>query len=126
MVGEMMAKANTYSRRFEEPYWEGTHWKDILSVNTLQREGIDEQLDERAAYFYEAVAISEAMRSTTPGVGQRYVAEYQDKDGDWLVGDRTYRAIYDDGWVATTTPTSPPWVSVAEATDPIDGFDWEL
>jgi len=36
------------------------------------------------------------------------------------------RAIYDDGWVATTTPTSPPWVSVAVATDPIDGFDWEL
>lgn len=36
------------------------------------------------------------------------------------------RAIYDKGWVATTTPNSPPWVSVAEATDPIDGFDWEL
>jgi arylsulfatase len=36
------------------------------------------------------------------------------------------RAIYDDGWVATTTPTTPPWVSVAEATDPIDGYDWEL
>jgi len=90
-VGEMMAKANTYTRRFEEPYWEGTHWKDILTVNTQQREGVDEQLDERAAYFYEAVAISEAMRTTSPGVGQRYVAEYQDKDGDWLFGDRTYR-----------------------------------
>jgi hypothetical protein len=91
LMGEMMAKANTYSRRFEEPFWEGTRWKDILSVNTLQRDGIDEQLDERAAYFYEAVAISEAMRTTTPGVGQRYVAQYQDKDGGWLVGDRTYR-----------------------------------
>jgi len=36
------------------------------------------------------------------------------------------RAIYNDGWVATSTPTTPPWVSVAEATDPIDGYEWEL
>ena len=36
------------------------------------------------------------------------------------------RAIYDEGWIATTTPTTPPWVSVADATDPIDGYEWEL
>jgi arylsulfatase len=36
------------------------------------------------------------------------------------------RAIYNDGWVATTTPVTPPWVSVAEAVDPIDGYEWEL
>ncbi len=36
------------------------------------------------------------------------------------------RAIYDDGWVATTTPTTPPWVSVPEKVDPIDGYKWEL
>ena len=36
------------------------------------------------------------------------------------------RAIYNDGWVAATTPTTPPWVSVAEAVDPIDGYEWEL
>jgi hypothetical protein len=90
-VGEMMAKANTYTRRFEKPMWEGARWKDILSVNINQREGNHEQLDERAAYFYEAVVISEAMRTTTPGVGQRYIAEYQDKDGDWLIGDNAYR-----------------------------------
>jgi arylsulfatase len=36
------------------------------------------------------------------------------------------RAIYDDGWVATSTPTTPPWVSVAEAVDPVNGYEWEL
>jgi arylsulfatase len=36
------------------------------------------------------------------------------------------RAIYQDGWVAATTPTTPPWVSVAAAVDPIDGYEWEL
>jgi arylsulfatase len=36
------------------------------------------------------------------------------------------RAIYQDGWVAATTPTTPPWVGVAAAVDPIDGYEWEL
>lgn len=36
------------------------------------------------------------------------------------------RAIYHDGWVATTTPPVPPWVSVAEPLDPIKDFKWEL
>ena len=36
------------------------------------------------------------------------------------------RAIYNEGWVASTTPTTPPWVSVAETKDPIDGYEWEL
>ena len=35
-----------------------------------------------------------------------------------------YTKLYD--WVATTTPTTPPWVGVAEAVDPIDGYKWEL
>ncbi|HEY7673544.1 MAG TPA: arylsulfatase [Gammaproteobacteria bacterium] len=36
------------------------------------------------------------------------------------------RAIYQDGWVAATTPTTPPWVSLAAPVDPIDGYQWEL
>jgi hypothetical protein len=91
VTGELMAKANTYTKRFEDAYWPGTHWKDVLAVNTTQREGNIEQLDERASYFYEAVAISEAMRSTTSGFGQRYMGVYQDKDGGWLTGGNNYR-----------------------------------
>jgi hypothetical protein len=90
-VGELMAKANTYTKRFEDAYWPGMHWKDVLAVNTTQREENFEQLDERASYFYEAVAISEAMRSTTSGFGQRYMGVYQDKDGNWLTGGNNYR-----------------------------------
>ncbi|MEQ8846657.1 arylsulfatase [Botrimarina sp.] len=36
------------------------------------------------------------------------------------------RAIYDDGWVACTTPPIAPWVAVADAVDVIDGYEWEL
>jgi hypothetical protein len=90
-MGELMAKANTYTKRFEDTQWPGARWKDILAVNTTQREGNIEQLDERASYFYEAVAISEAMRSTISGFGQRYMGVYQDKDGGWLTGGNNYR-----------------------------------
>jgi hypothetical protein len=98
-MGELMAKANTYTKRFEDVYWPGSHWKDVLAVNTTQREANFEQLDERASYFYEAVAISEAMRSTTSGFGQRYMGVYQDKNGDWLTGGNNYRL---------NVPANPP------------------
>lgn len=90
-MGEFMAKANTYTKRFEDAYWPGTHWKDALAVNTTQHTPNYDQLDERASYYYEAVAISEAMRSRSSGFGQRYMGAYQDKDGGWLTGGNNYR-----------------------------------
>src|SRR5260221_3907774 len=37
------------------------------------------------------------------------------------------RAIYNDGWVAFTTPVSPPWeLSSAPPPDVITGYKWEL
>ncbi len=36
------------------------------------------------------------------------------------------RAIYSDGWVAATTPTTAPWSPLATKADPITGFNWEL
>ncbi|KAA5542780.1 sulfatase-like hydrolase/transferase [Roseiconus nitratireducens] len=36
------------------------------------------------------------------------------------------RAIYDNGWIACTTPPIAPWVSVADPVDVIEGYDWEL
>ncbi|NOD35432.1 sulfatase-like hydrolase/transferase [Ruegeria sp. HKCCD7296] len=36
------------------------------------------------------------------------------------------RAIYSDGWMATTTPPEAPWVSVVKPTDVITEWDWEL
>ena len=90
-TGELMAKANTYTKRFADFYWPGKHWKDTMTVNTTQRMGDSELLDERASYFYEGVAISEAMRSTTSGFGQRYMGAYLDKDGSWLTGGNNYR-----------------------------------
>lgn len=91
IVGEAMAKANTSDKRVEPPFWPGTNWKHALVVSVDQRAPNYDQLDERAAWFYEAVVISKGMLTQTPGVGQRYIAAYKDSKGEWLDGGNTYR-----------------------------------
>jgi hypothetical protein len=91
VVGEAMAKANTSDRRMEPAFWPGTGWKHALVVSVDQRKPGFDQLDERAAWFYEAVAVSKGMLTQTPGVGQRYIAAYKDGKGQWLSGGNTYR-----------------------------------
>ncbi|HKE47443.1 MAG TPA: DUF1254 domain-containing protein [Rhodanobacteraceae bacterium] len=91
IVGEAMAKANTSDKRVEPPFWPGTHWKHALVVSVDQRAPNYDQLDERAAWFYEAVVISKGMLTQTPGVGQRYIASYRDRDGNWFNGSNTYK-----------------------------------
>jgi hypothetical protein len=90
-VGEAMAKANTSDKRVEPPFWPKTQWKHALVVSVDQRAPNYDQLDERAAWFYEAVAVSKGMLTQTPGVGQRYIAAYKDSKGEWLNGSNTYR-----------------------------------
>lgn len=36
------------------------------------------------------------------------------------------RAMYDNGWIAATTPAGPPWSSEVPDVDVIDGYKWEL
>ena len=91
VVGEAMAKANTSDKRIEPAFWPNTHWKHAAVVSIDQRQPGFDQLDERAAWYYEAVTISQAMLTQTPGVGQRYIAAYQDKAGAWLTGGNAYR-----------------------------------
>lgn len=91
VVGQAMAKANNYAKRFEPPFWKGTHWKHALTVSVDQRAENWDQFDERASWFYEAVSVSKAMLTQTPGVGQRYIVTYKDKDGNWLTGENTYK-----------------------------------
>ena len=104
VVGEAMAKANTSDKRVEPVFWPGTHWKHALVVSVDQRMPGYDQLDERAAWFYEAVAVSKGMLTQTPGVGQRYIASYKDRDDHWLDGGNTYRLH-----VPPNPPTTQFW-----------------
>ena len=55
-----MAKVNTSDKRVEPPFWPNTNWKHALVVSEDQRVPGYDQLDERAAWFYEAVVVSKA------------------------------------------------------------------
>ena len=91
-VGELMAQANTFVKRFEgAKYWPDRHWDlAIMLDNSAQRADDHDELLERASWFYEAVSFSVAMKSQTPGVGQAYLGAYVDADDQWLDGGRSY------------------------------------
>ena len=92
LVGEAMAQANSFESRFHGvKYREDSDWEYVLFLDPSQRVGEHEQLDERAAYMYEAITTSAGMVSKTPGVGSAYLGGYRDKDGDWLDGSMNYK-----------------------------------
>jgi len=92
VVGESMARANTYASREKEAKLWGTdnQWKFIILCAANQETKYHTALDERSAYFYEAVTLSDGMTTKTPGVGQAYMGIRKDKDGQWLQGDKNY------------------------------------
>ena len=92
VVGESMARANTYaSREKEAKLWGADNqWKLIILCAANQETKYHTALDERSAYFYEAVTLSDGMTTKTPGVGQAYMGIRKDKDGQWLQGNNSY------------------------------------
>lgn len=90
-VGEAMAGANNFHSRFPAGFYaEGTKWDLALAHNLDQRAEHHNQLDERAAWYYEALTSSEGMTSTRPGIGSTYLGGYRDEDDDWLDGGKSY------------------------------------
>jgi hypothetical protein len=91
LVGEAMAKANDFAKRMEEAhYMDGLQWHFATVANPDQRAEYYDQLDERAAWLYEAVTNDPAMHGQKTGKGQIYLGTYKDKDGDWLDGGKNY------------------------------------
>ncbi|HYO43292.1 MAG TPA: DUF1214 domain-containing protein, partial [Candidatus Limnocylindrales bacterium] len=92
LVGEAMAKANTFERRFSGiEYRAGTRWHNLLLLDADDPDDFWNHLDERAAWFYEAVTATPAMAPKRPGPASAYLGAYQDKAGDWLDGTGSYR-----------------------------------
>lgn len=91
-VGEAMAMANNFHSRFEGAYYApDTKWDLALAHNLDQRAEHYNQLDERAAWYYEALTTSKGMTSSRPGIGSTYLGGYRDKDDDWLDGGKHYK-----------------------------------
>jgi hypothetical protein len=48
-------------------------------------------IDLRAKYAFEAIGTSKSMVLAVPGQGSQYIGAYLDSNGEWLIGDNTYR-----------------------------------
>ena len=92
-VGEAMARANSYAKRFEGArVWEGKHWEKALFISDTDQDlDTHTQLDERASWFYEAIGVTDGMMGKIVGAGQVYLESQKDSDGDWLDGGRNYK-----------------------------------
>jgi hypothetical protein len=91
LIGEAMVKANDFSKRLEDAHYvDGSNWEFATVSPPDQRREYYEELDGRAAWFYEAVTNDLAMHGQKTGKGQVYMAAYKDKDGDWLSGGTNY------------------------------------
>jgi hypothetical protein len=91
VMGEAMARSLSYAKRQPEAHiWPGTHWKNAVLLEANQETEHHTALDERTAWFYEAVTLSAGMTTKTPGLGQQYIGIQQDKEGHWLQGGNGY------------------------------------
>ena len=92
LVGEAMAKANTYEKRFKDVlYRPETHWKYVMVWHWTHETEYYHQIDEMAAYTYEAISTNKAMATQKPGIGQAYLGAYKDSEGNWLDGSKSYK-----------------------------------
>jgi len=86
-----MAKANDFAKRMEEAHYvDGAQWHFATVAAPDQRAEYYDQLDERAAWLYEAVTNDPAMHGQVTGKGQIYLGTYKDNDGNWLDGGKNY------------------------------------
>ena len=91
-VGEAMAQANDFDKRFAGArYRPDAHWDYVIMADPAQDLADYSQLDERAAYFYEAICLTNAMISRVPGVGQAYLGAHRDNEGHAFDGGQSYR-----------------------------------
>jgi len=93
LVGEAMAKANDFDKKRMESafYVEGSAWEFATVATPDQRYEYHDALDERAAWFYEAVTNDPRMHGQEfDNNGQIYFTAYKDGDGDWLDGRNNY------------------------------------
>ena len=93
LVGEAMARANSYAKRFEGArVWRGKHWEKALFISDTDQDlSTHTQLDERASWFYEAIGVTDGMMGKIVGAGQVYIESQKDGDGKWLDGGKNYK-----------------------------------
>jgi hypothetical protein len=93
-IGAQMAKANSFDKRFPGSlYRDDARWEILFApgFSPDQKGENAAQLDERAAYTWEAVWTTAGMVTHTPGVGQAYLGVHRDRSGNAIDGAKHYR-----------------------------------
>jgi len=90
--GVAMSRAIVYSSRDPEiNFWPDRHWEKMFIRNTeFTRNGISD-IDARTLWHYPAIVVAPHLNATKPGVGNIYLTSFRDKNGEFLLGDRTYK-----------------------------------
>jgi len=90
--GVAMSRVIVYASRDPEiNYWPNRHWEKMFVRNTEFLNNGNSDIDARTLWHYQAICVSPNLLSTTPGVGTAYLTCFRDKNGDYLLGDKTYR-----------------------------------
>ena len=75
-----MARSLSYAKRQKEALmYPGRQWKNAILLEADQETENYTALDERTAWFYEAVTLSAGMTTKTPGKGQVYLGVQKDR-----------------------------------------------
>lgn len=90
-MGELMTRNLQITPRYTEVYWPGTSWYKSFDFQVEQEIDDRAQIDERATWFYEAVASSKGMVNPEPGAGQIYMTTKRDSKGELLRADKNYK-----------------------------------
>jgi hypothetical protein len=89
---QLVRDALDTDRRFAEGrYRPNTHWDLALRLDADDPQAFWNLLDERAAWFYEAVGAGAAMAPKRPGPSSASLGAYRDRLGQWLDGGIAYR-----------------------------------
>ena len=92
-AGELMAREIAFETRLPGVrYRPDARWETIINFDPVTQATPNyAQFDGRTNYFYQAVATTHGMVTTTPGVGQAYLEATKDSDGNWFDGGQSYR-----------------------------------
>ena len=88
----------------------------ILEITGIPQPTMVDGISQRPI---EGVSMAYTFDQGNANAPSRHRTQYFEMMGD--------RALYQDGWIASTTPLRPPWdITGATTTDPANAFKWEL
>lgn len=128
-----IARANCFASNDSDTlFYEGRHWRGVGDVPyTFVKDGILE-VDRRAYVYYMAVGNSPGMMDKNVGAGSQYLWTYNDADGDFLDGAKSYQlhvpakvpinnfwsVLVYDALSRSELQNGQPFPSVSQYTDP--------